>query len=1690
MDVVKSGEGRMCSSSTEFDAESINKASKNLGGLLGFAQEVLTARSKVQMEMSSGLGVFREQDISGLPGTHLDAQDGAWLRLERQRATRPPEPAKYVAAFLASLEDDPDKRPELLPAISLEVSIEEASDLVEAELLRFDYIREVTEEGKALKERVKVTLHVEDFLEVQKGFEAYFTGPWAIWSESEKPIRKAIKLYNALFTLHSAIHSAESTPPELVWGIGNARWRVNGNVVDMPILEQLLDVEVEEGGEIAFRPRGLKPKLSLKPFIELDVEGAPKLQHSLQGSLAKIFEDEIEFSPFDPTWEPLLSAAAAQLTSSAEHISKELLDSGTEIPKISDQLTITSSWAIFGRPRSSEAREQDLESLRQKVEEVSEKVPVSLLGFASTPPKQEVESFGDFELDSNVLQAGGATNRWEAPIGSISDADFARKERKEEESRRVHFFPLPFNQEQGRVIDMLETADVVSVTGPPGTGKTHSIANIISHMMATGKRVLVTARTPEAIAAVREKLPESLRPLVIASVGTDRESAEQLKSAVSELSDKVIGMDKEDAKKEMRRLEGAIVECDRKAGEADQKLAAIAKENLAPLLWKGQELAPMELLGVLSEDEKRFGWFSDRPSNQPPTQLREALQRLSGELPALAPDIVYAVANIPSVEEIPTTQALIEAHDAELEYCAQEKPDYSGAPTMARDSADVDDIGAELLADLKNLQQGLAKLDNHQQRMVSAACSEEIGDDVGPLMLKNTAAFIDEHRYLELAAKVTYELGNSSAGELTEAAQRAAAGQKPVSFGFFNKPLKGAVASIKLGDQPPDVREDWMAVHIASRLEVDREYLVTELSPLIVGEYITEVPLHGPQIADYLVSCRISIDTAMQLSSLLGKVVSTLRMLFPYGLDLDSMVVHLDLSDAILALEANLPDSYQTPKAIQMLDRLDLHEEVPIHRVLIDLSRGLGSSDLDHATIVSLRGELTHELKRVGELSSRLQQLERDLEAIKVAGAPDWVARLRNNPLEAALLIPDEWEAAWGWAIMRARIDRIIALGNGDEHRTAKAEHLARRRRLFEQLISTRTLLGLAQRMTPTVQSAMAAFTQAVSRIGKGTGKNAPRFVRAAQEAAKEASKAAPVWVMPEYKIPEQLPPQLGEFDLVILDEASQSDITALAALARGKKLLIVGDEEQVSPSNVGIPSERINAIRAEHLHGLPNSKLIDENTSIFEITMRMYPTSHLVLREHFRCVAPIIQFSTRFYSNRLIPLRVPKASERFDPPLVDVYLPHAKRSGKTNRDEANFIVDEIANIVADNAHNHRTIGIISLLGSQQAELIERMLIEDNRIGPEKIAEREIIVGDARIMQGQERSVVFLSMVSTPSQVMSQSKKADQQRINVAMSRAADRLYLVRSVRLEDLKSQDIKADVIKHFHDPMPEGRKYSGADLLERCDSGFEREVLTMLLDANYRVRPQVEVGGFRIDLVVEGAEDRRLAIELDGDAFHGPEVWEKDMARQAILERAGWVFWRIFGSQWRAQREYWWNQLLETLSRMGIEPIGAESIDERFTEFRVVEPFGGEPPEESASNEKYADLVEPNGKADGGGSSPWDFQEIAKTTDNAQKPIETSQLDLIDSSVSHMDARKTIDSADPPKVVQVGSRVVVEQLFGDHKVLSFTIVENYNAPQKGFLGSHTPLGEALIDAVEGDVVGYYQGNDHRTVNLVEVS
>ena len=512
------------------------------------------------------------------------------------------------------------------------------------------------------------------------------------------------------------------------------------------------------------------------------------------------------------------------------------------------------------------------------------------------------------------------------------------------------------------------------------------------------------------------------------------------------------------------------------------------------------------------------------------------------------------------------------------------------------------------------------------------------------------------------------------------------------------------------------------------------------------------------------------------------------------------------------------------------------------------------------------------------------------------------------------------WEESWEWACAAGHLRRITDRAHAANLSARRAELDDEQRRLLGEIIRLRTFMGLRRGITTTIATALTKFAMTVRKLGAGTGKAAERHRRAIREAAMEAAGAVPCWILPEWRVAEQLPSELAIFHLVIIDEASQSDITALPAVMRGQKLLIVGDDRQVSPISVGMEERTVIQLRETFLRGMPIANYLDPATSMYDLASMMFPGTTIMLREHFRCVEPIIRFSSRLcYKDKggLVPLRVPTADQRLDPPLIDIYVKHGQKRRDVNSAEADFIVSEIRQIVEDRAFARRTIGVISLIGDKQAKYINDLL--NAELGLEAMERHRIMCGNASTFQGQERDIIFLSMVACPSTVRSQTTRMIEQRFNVAMSRARDRVYLVRSVTSSMLAPKDLKLAILEHFQNPMGDAAVPQSTNVLELCESPFEREVGERLLKLGYRLRPQVAVGGYRIDFVVEGTGDRRLAVELDGDAYHGPDKWVADLHRQRALERMGWTFWRCWGSHWRADPDACLDDLLATF-RLG--------------------------------------------------------------------------------------------------------------------------------------------------------------------------
>jgi very-short-patch-repair endonuclease len=237
-----------------------------------------------------------------------------------------------------------------------------------------------------------------------------------------------------------------------------------------------------------------------------------------------------------------------------------------------------------------------------------------------------------------------------------------------------------------------------------------------------------------------------------------------------------------------------------------------------------------------------------------------------------------------------------------------------------------------------------------------------------------------------------------------------------------------------------------------------------------------------------------------------------------------------------------------------------------------------------------------------------------------------------------------------------------------------------------------------------------------------------------------------------------------------------------------------------------------------------------------------------------------------------------------------------------------------------------------------------------------------------------------------------------------------------------------------------MPDREEVS--DSLSTCESNFERDMMQGLLDRGYRVHGQVGSLGYRIDMVVEGSNGVRLAVECDGDRFHGPEHWQQDMRRQRTLERVGWRFWRCFASSFYRAPEAIINDLCEMLSRLGIEPISQDSVGNtkhRFTEHRTVQTSAG---------------------------------PLAGTMASA--------------SGEEFDSDVRLTVANEAKIC-AGDKVVLV-FSDDQKRLSVRLVDGANDLEKGRLSAQSPLGQAVLAAEEGDEIELPLENGRRRKVLIE--
>jgi very-short-patch-repair endonuclease len=608
----------------------------------------------------------------------------------------------------------------------------------------------------------------------------------------------------------------------------------------------------------------------------------------------------------------------------------------------------------------------------------------------------------------------------------------------------------------------------------------------------------------------------------------------------------------------------------------------------------------------------------------------------------------------------------------------------------------------------------------------------------------------------------------------------------------------------------------------------------------------------------------------------------------------------------------------------------ELHDAHPVVALLIQAVEGRDVTAYSQA----------HDVVRKIEQARRDQDFRRRLESLLTVAVPGFVDAFARSVSDPAW---DErfkdWEAAWCWAVA----DNWLAKRADPEHRDhlwqRRAEMDATIRSLIAESAALRAWSHFFNRLSHPEAAALRGWREAVRSMGKATGRSTriARLRREAREYMDKCRDAIPVWIMPRYLVAEMIDPAPDRYDLIIVDEASQLGVESLFLFYIAKKMIVVGDDQQISPYGVGIADEAVAELQRHYLEGIPHRVALSPQSSLYANAKIRFGQS-LVLREHFRCMPEIIQFSNDLcYANNgtpLDPLRAYPANRL--KPLVVRHVASGYRTGTPqnalNEPEADALLAQVIACINDHRYTGRTMGVISLQGDAQAKLIEHKLLES--LEPEVIEERRLICGDAYAFQGDERHIIFLSMVAAPGEtrIGALANEAARQRFNVAASRAQDQLWLFHSATLDILSPACMRHHLLGYMLNP---GRQKTEVGD-NRFGSAFERHVFGLISDKGFHVRTQVSVGDptnhrYRIDLVVEGMQGR-LAVECDGDTWHGPERYEQDMARQRDLERAGWHFIRIRGSDFYRDRIKAMVPLWRELDRLGIKHGG---IDEAAAE-----------------------------------------------------------------------------------------------------------------------------------------------------------
>jgi hypothetical protein len=1357
--------------------------------------------------------------------------------------------------------------------------------------------------------------------EVHKAWEKYVQDHWKSWARRDIYLRTIQEVYEKLYSIYQ-LQQTSGERYELVIGTGLLNWKPQGQA---PIQRHILTARASLSfdaarGALIVGPPAEGGKILLEQDM-LEVGDLPKQKET--NRVSELLKDEQV-----DIWQ----------REKLEHMIKSWVHAvsarGRFEPDVLPSEMVTADPVVFYAPALI-LRERSEHSLIQVFEKIAHQIEHG----TEVPPS----------IRRLVTIEDDAAGQTEAPDEMI-DSDH----------KSEIYFPLLSNPAQRQIAERLRNQQGVLVQGPPGTGKSQTIANLVCHLLAEGQRVLVTSHTPRALSVLREKFPEELKSLCVTLTGEDsNEILKNLEDSVRGITAKQHDWNPEQNARLQEYLGKSLDAAQERRSQILQELCQLRQFDTSNHQSKfGSYSGSTEQIALrVKAEEKVHGWLADEISQDAEVPLSN---EECSELLRLATELTLAQAREASYLLIDPTLLPDPARFSELVRGeAQLRIQYEATETDPA-MAGFDALMALTESERAMLFQGVARcLDklNHLQacklRWLDAAIRDALLNRDKPWreLLAITAKHITA---LESAAESISEM------EVT---------------GLDGMNIQKVIAD---------------AENLQDHLALGGKFGIGPFRAKAVknGMYLTEqVFVNGrrcdtPEVLENLL-CWLEAEERLQslykhwqgvknnLDGSFVKQVNKFHVLH------DELAQALSLQDAMLKLQEQLP-------AVSLLLRISFSEENGLPKLLRAIEAAAKKASLrfyegQFESLVGLMKQAVAEPKAHPlhqHLYSAVQN--RSVEEYRIMHEHLLVlqdARMRLNRRaylfkrldvlapKASLNFAEQYsdsiwverfknfDAAWAWARARSWMREISKTEIEVQLIGLLDECDKNIRDLLGELGIAKAWGACFGRLTEKERQYLVAWTKAVKRIGKGTGKYASRHRQAARENMQHCRSAIPAWIMPIHRVAETIEPGQDTFDVVIIDEASQSGPEALFLQYLAKKIVIVGDDKQISPDFVGLNRENVESLRARYLSDIPNSDALGLDNSFFDLSEIRYG-GRIRLREHFRCMPEIIHFSNAlcYASEPLVPLRQ-YGAERLVP-LVSTYVEDGFMTAdakQINVPEAEALIKQIKDCIKDPGYLNKTIGVITLLNtSQQAKYLEQRLLEE--LGREEIENRKLRVGDPYDFQGDERDVVFLSMVSAKSEdkrIGALTKDKDERRFNVAASRARDQMWLFHSVTSDDLSAKCLRSKLLVYFQSPplesavddvinLPEVKeklsKWTLADGKDGPPAPFESwlevSVYVDLRSRGFAVLPKIELNNYCLDLVVEG-RSVRFGIECESDQWKGPEQYYRDLERQRELERCGMRVWRIRGSAYFLNPEETLKPLFKQLELAGIRPKDAPQM-----------------------------------------------------------------------------------------------------------------------------------------------------------------